>query len=590
MKISNKANGMKSIFKTPIIAFIAIVVAFSLGCGPMAEPPTPFRGVSLIISAEKLVSSPSTFYVLDAETGLPDPAFNNITVTVKDANCVVYNSAGKVELKIINGVIQTAFSKVPLAGRNTNPNYVDVNNITEANPYKYNLVIKVPGYNDMMYPVIATNPYPTVHEIYLSKQNATFFEKFENYQRGLSNTNGIILSSPSVGSSFGLNLGEKITDKNGNPMSGIVDCKWKSLMLGSIPEDRPLKAFGNLGENTIVDTNGNKLKESFIYPLMVHELNVLADGKEVYNILPEDVNDKINFGGTTQLVSINPLTGTYFNSGTEISILSQRFGESNWVLEETFNVKFNGDDVLAGTFITHPGKWVWAIISKPVYVDVGIPSPRFDNLFSTLNGTIDYYKPDGTTVLFSEKIRSTSLSNTFSVRLPVKSFMPMKLREVFLSVNHKENGQLKQELFFNNPMSASSIPTNNSSINIYINSSDIYIFPREVHELTSGRFRGACSGGGSKYVVLPLFYPIYYIEESKADATPLYQWKSFEASVDVDAQWNFGAIIGNGYVAGTKYRFMTIYNNEIFKKIVSFKFDGGNAIPDIEFLNLPCSQ
>jgi hypothetical protein len=91
-------------------------------------------------------------------------------------------------------------------------------------------------------------------------------------------------------------------------------------------------------------------------------------------------------------------------------------------------------------------------------------------------------------------------------------------------------------------------------------------------------------------VVLPLFYPIYYIEESKADATPLYQWKSFEASVDVDAQWNFGAIIGNGYVAGTKYRFMTIYNNEIFKKIVSFKFDGGNAIPDIEFLNLPCSQ
>lgn len=588
MKITNQANGMKSIFKTPIIALVAVVVFSLWGCGTK----NPFEGLKLLLDAGAVVSPPSTFFVLDAETGLPDPAFNNMTVTVTgDATEYVYNSAGKQEFKIINGVIQTAFSMVPNGGYGDPKYSAGVQNITEAAPWKYNLVIKVPGYDDMIYPVIATSPYPTVHEIYLLKKDK-FLEAYDDLVDGQS-VNGKVTVSNKVGATasggynnFILNINETLKDKDGNLLSGKITASGSHTLpyfLSNSKDINFLKGF-NMAENTILDKNGQKLEETNIFPFCVDIYNIQVDGKDVYDILPANVNNPINK---------NTL---YLHNGKisldeELTLLSKRPGTNVWVKEQTFKVA-NKDVLFCPHFIYHPGTWVIAKISKPVYLNVET-NYSYDgqtNFFTTINGTIDYFKPDGS-LFYSERLRATGLNKEGSVRFPVKPFMPMKLRDVMINTNFQNDGLLYWQMFKTDPMPNSIIPTANANISLPYSLTDrIYSHSSVTDKVKYAKFRGVCSNSTSKYVVLPLFYPVYYIEDTAANTTPLYKWKSFEASVNTDGQWNFGTVPIASVETGKSYRFKTIYNNKEYIPDGTIKDSTNSEIQDIEFKGLPCGQ
>jgi hypothetical protein len=582
MKITNQANGMKSIFKTPIIALVAIVAAFTftfMGCKQ------PFDGLKLVADGGKLVSPPSMFYVLDAETGLPDPAFENITVTITGPNADnVYASGGSKNIKIVRGLIQTSFSMIPPIDSNGTGR---VQNITEAAPWKYNIVINVPGYRQMVYPVIATNPYPTVHEINLLKESSFIIINFINNTIGTSDNNGKIISRANTNDAnlvdFNLSPGQILTDESGSPMSGSVLLKGNYSYYGSGTSFNKIYMQNfNMTENTIQDKNGVILPETNIFPLLSYNLNATVNGKEVYKIAPNSATD-------TNLTSYfdfqfyyNVETKQNFKAGDSVTLISKRNGSNIWVKEK--NIVVNDNNTLTiKIFATHPGTYALVKLSKPTYVnlllDKGQAEPKS---FLSFNATVDYLKPDGS-VFFTKKLRVTedvSNKSNLTIKAPFLP-LPFKLRNITYKYDYNETGvtiigsPFQGVLTFNGTTN----PVTTSNITLTMDLRNSFKDP-------NFRTRGECSSGAANYVVLPLFYTTYFIESAKAATTPLYQWQTSEANLNVDGTWNLSYINSDNLEVGQEYTVLVIYNNKEYT--VKYTWDGTAGTIEKVFTGLPC--
>lgn len=601
MKITNNANGMKSIFTKPIaFLLMASFLLINYGCNRL----DPFQGVQLTVNSGIAVPAPSIFYVLNAENAQPIPELDGTVVEITGKNADrIFSAGGSKTIKITKGVIQASLQF----------GLFDIGDIS------YQIKITAPGYLPMLYPVQFPGNSIITRQIYLVPENSNKIKYPYIFSEGISDANGRVTKGGGcfVEDVYGYILGEGaiLTDKQGQPMQGTVNIKIiANQPVGESMISSPTFFGGANGDNTIKDTNGNMLPETTILPLFVHTITVKVDGKDVDNI-GNSKNSSILAFPINAVTGLNPLTGVNFNENDRIAILARKQGTNEWIkIDERIN-KTSTSISEHESKIPYPGEYVHAIITKPATTTLTFSSDGlgpftkarfYSKTYLSINATVDYYD-DGNNVLFSEKVTS-KIFESFpslnpSITLPLKSMYKIKIRDIVAS-HLDSNGvmfaqikvdKLSDEAHLPKPGDAFTL----SNYKLVYPSLGIFGGINEPPRFVSSYVRGVCKGTGlAKYIVLPTFYTVYYCKESESATKPLYQWNSFELAGDllketvdgkeVQNQWNFGALEKTTVTEGESYKYLVLYNNEVYVKVGPMSFDNKTA-PKVEFPNLPCT-
>jgi len=602
MKITNKANGMKSIFTKPIaFLLMASFLLINYGCNRL----DPFQGVQLTVNSGIAVPAPSTFYVLNAENAQPIPELDGTVVEITGKNADrIFSAGGSKTIKITKGVIQASLQF----------GLFDIGDIS------YQIKITAPGYLPMLYPVQFPGNSIITRQIYLVPENSKKIESPIYFAEGRSDANGTVTISGgctfSEYYSYILGEGAILTDKQGQPMQGTVNIK----IIANQPLQKSMISsptiFGGAnGDNTIKDTNGNVLPETTIFPIFAHTISVKVDGKDVDNI-----GNSKNFSNLifpyAAVGGLNPLTGVNFNENDKFAILARKQGSHEWIkIGERDNKTITNNLEDAYLKIQYPGEYVHAIITKPATTTLTWSSDGlgpftkarfYSKTYLSINATVDYYD-DGNNVLFSEKVTSKIFESfpnlSPSITLPLKSMYKIKIRDIVAS-HLDSNGVMFAQIKVDKLSDEAHLPKPGDAFTL---SNYKLVYPSlgifgglfEPPKYVSSYVRGVCKGTGlAKYIVLPTFYTVYYCKESESATKPLYLWNSFELAgellketvdgKEVQNQWNFGALEKSTVTEGESYKYLVLYNNEVYVKVGPMSFDN-NIVPKVEFPNLPCA-
>lgn len=574
-------NKTKSLF---LILGLACITSFFITCK------NPTENILVTVSAD-YVTAANEFRVFDATTGNSETAFEGVSVKITGAaESAAYSSGGSKTIVINNGIIQVCFRKGTIA--------------SEANPLKFNIEVKVPGYITKIYPVTLTSLDPVIQTIFVVNTNNLPKGTAKISSSTITDNTGTTTAATTVTLPTNANktevaeltipAGVTMKDKDGNPVNGTVAIE---VLQFAGSGQQALDAFGNTGGNTIKDINGNALTESVIAPLGWLNINMTAGGKEV-KTFSSPVKGKIGIPAGL----VNPVTGAEYKEGDNISVLSKEDNGTEYKKESTATLqKATDGSLFAEINITHLSGWTIAqILQKCAFkYEAIIPQFYLENYNRALNGNylteynialavvgfvkntqIRYYKTNGATyytqtiyILKGENVRELNfLTGKAIFSIPIENLAPasIKIDGIYFGRTNYLN---------------ISIPKANNPCNI----GTIVAGPSTSISEVKGKFRAKCTSGSSNYVVLPAGFKLYYVKESdyNSNGNPVLTnaiWKS--TTLGVENEYNTVNIDKTDFTGGGAYRFAVLYDGKRY----DYVYTVASPVPDdisIE-LSIPC--
>jgi hypothetical protein len=576
-------NKTKSLF---LVLGLACITSFFITCK------SPVENILVTVSAD-YVTAANEFRVFDATTGNSETAFEGVSVKITGAaEASAYSSGGSKTITINNGIIQVCFRKGTVA--------------SETNPLKFNIEVKVSGYLPKVYPVKLTSINPVVESIFLVNTNNLPKGSAKISATTTTDNNGTTTSETIVTLPTNANktevaeltipTGVTMKDKDGNPVTGTLAI---DVLQFAGNGQQAMDAFGNKGDNTIKDINGNTLTETVIAPLGWLNINITAGGKEV-KTFSSPVKGKIGIPAGL----VNPITGAEYKEGDAISVLSKEDDGTEFKKEANTTLqKATDGSLFVEINISHLSTWTIAQLLQMCSMKFEFPvNTAADKLtefevamydfkysFYKSNGDLwyeirdDYYEQKK-----SELDKYTYSQDKFTAIIPIENLAPVKFsfNSVGLffetSIEDKKNGYNKRQVYsfydiasnkVNNPCSASAIVSG----------------PSTAKSNTRGKFRAKCTSGSSNYVVLPEGFKLYYVKESdyNSNGNPVLSnaiWKN--TTLSVENEYNIINVNKTDFAGGGAYRFAVLYDGKRYDYIYTV----ANPVPDdisIE-LSIPC--
>jgi hypothetical protein len=378
--------------------------------------------------------------------------------------------------------------------------------------------------------------------------------------------------------------GVTMKDKDGNPVTGTLDINVLQFAGG---QQQALDAFGNKGDNTIKDINGNTLTETVIAPLGWLNINITAGGKEV-KTFSSPVKAKIGIPAGL----VNPITGVEYKEGDAISVLSKEDDGTEFKKEANTTLqKATDGSLFAEINITHLSGWTVAQILEMCSVKFEFPVSVDVNEFTSLGGFVkdikySYYKVNGD--LWYEESYATQvffntvyINNKVTVTLPIKNLANVKLFSESASLNFYRHGMGTFYRYFDNIQS--NVARNPCTIGTILSGTSTTIIN------TKGKFRAKCTSGSTNYAILPEGFTLYYINNADylAAGSPGITdaaWNS--TTLGVEDGFNVCNINKNDLAGGGDFRFAVLYDGKRYEYLQNIP----TIVPDdinIE-LSIPC--
>ncbi len=564
-------NKTKSLF---LLLGLACLTTFFITCK------NPVSDLQVTASAD-FVSAPSEFRIFDASSNQPEAAMENVAVKITGpAAPFIYNPGGKKLFVINNGIIQVSFRRGTV--------------VAEAMPLKFNIEVAIAGYLTKIYPVTLTNLDPVTQTIFLVNLNNLPKGSAKISANIATNTSGTTTSETIVTLPTNANktevaeltipTGVTMKDKDGNPVTGNVDV---NVLQFAGSGQQALDAFGNIGDNTIKDINGNTLTETVIAPLGWLNINMTAGNKEV-KTFSSPLKGKIGIPAGL----VNPISGAEYKEGDAISVLSKEDDGTEYKKEGTATLqKANDGSLFAELNITHLSGWYVADILEACGFNYEIAKIAYYEtnsiVFLYLNNVVlTYYKANGDT-LYKQRRPKINLGSRYDPtkgvfhNFKVYNLAPLSIDiDGIKVVNQRISGEA---LNFPNVK----IPKTNNPCSI----GNIVSGPSTAISTTKGKFRAKCTSGSTNYATLPDGFTLYYVKKavflaagSPGVTNPV--WKS--TSLNVEDGYNTCTIDKTDLAGGGELLTAILYDGRRYEYIQNIPA----TVPDeisVE-LSIPCSN
>jgi len=542
-----------------------------------------------VTASSDFVSAPSEFRIFDASTNKPEAAMENVAVKISGpAAASIYNPGGKKSFVINNGIVQISFRRGTV--------------VSETNPLKFNMEVTIPGYLTKIYPVTLYTLAPVSKTVFLVNLNNLPKGSAKISATTTTNTSGTTTSETIVTLPTNANktevaeltipTGVTMKDKDGNPVTGTLAV---NVLQFAGNGQQAMDAFGNKGDNTIKDINGNTLTETVIAPLGWLNINITAGGKEV-KTFSSPVKAKIGIPAGL----VNPITGVEYKEGDAISVLSKEDDGTEFKKEANTTLqKATDGSLFVEINITHLSGWTIAQILEMCSVKIEFPvdvvkGPRsYISKFILGYCIATYYRANGSKWydayvegnLDFPVSELTYIGNKVTVKRPIENLAPVELNRIhgtlyIESGEWDETGMKGYNRFdefktgkINNPCTFGTVVSG----------------PPSTSSTTKGKFRAKCTSGSTNYAILPDGYKLYYIKNAdySAAGTPGVTnaaWKS--TSLGVEQGFNVCNINKNDLAGGGDFRFAILYNGRRYDYVQNIPA----VVPDdinIE-LSIPC--
>ncbi len=574
-------NNTKSIF---LLIGLACLTTFFITCK------NPVSDLQVTASAD-FVSAPSEFRIFDVSTNQPEAAMENVAIKITGpAAPYIYNPGGKKSFVINNGIVQVSFRRGTV--------------VSEAMPLKFNIEVTIPGYLTKIYPVNLTSLSPVTQTIFLVNLNnlpkgtAKISTTTTTDNTGTTTSETIVTLPTNANKTEVAELtiptGVTMKDKDGNPVTGSVAV---NVLQFAGNGQQAMDAFGNKGDNTIKDINGNTLTETVIAPLGWLNINITAGGKEV-KTFSSPVKAKIGIPAGL----VNPITGVEYKEGDAISVLSKEDDGTEFKKEANTTLqKATDGSLFAEINITHLSTWTVAQILQMCSLNIELPvNTAGDKLerFSTCVSSdlkYSYYKANGDlwyevvnpcSFIFSFELdKYTYIGDKVTVILPIENLAPVSVSSRTFDLNFRTTlvGDFLSTKSYNFGNIAS------SKVNNPCSAGPILSGPSTTISTTKGKFRAKCTSGSTNYAILPEGFKLYYIKNAdflaaSSPAVTNAAWKS--TSLGVEDGFNVCNINKNDLAGGGDFRFAVLYDGKRYEYLQNIPV----VVPDeigVE-LSIPC--
>jgi hypothetical protein len=327
--------------KTKLPSFFHLfTISFLLLFYSSCDIKSPVEDVNIIFNAKPITTIIAGDFV-DANTGMP--ITKNITLTIQ--------GAGRSGIADLTGEIKSSFTT-----KNGFVSFALTEDIRPAqeSPARIILIAKASGYKTNSMPIDITHTGSVNFSIPMLPEGGPLPEGIVTGNGPVKTNNQGVTTAPStlnitesssgISSSVYIPSGVKVTDKNGNALTGSLTA---AMTYYSPVSGEAIKYFPG-GFNVYTNTNGLQEQTTFITAGVAEITLKDGSGKEARYFQTAASKHKADSDSTLPLITIeipsnavNPETGQQIKEGDEIDLWSMLPDSAEWNWEKKYVIQYN---------------------------------------------------------------------------------------------------------------------------------------------------------------------------------------------------------------------------------------------------------